>query len=390
MPGPYGPFGDALVAAVREGRVSEAAVDDKVARLLRLAQRVGALGERHRSRRAPGPTTRSPPSCAPPPPRASCSPATTARCCRSARARCARSPCSAPTPPTRARSAAGRRPSSRTTRSRRSTGCARRSRTPRSRTRPACATHTRLPVAPVSAADVRFFAADGTVLGAEHREIGEFTWLGTLDPNDGRDRGPHDPARDRRRRARRRLLGRRSLPARRCGGEPAFDVELTLREGADIAEALFAPPQHGVPVTLAAGETLEIVLRRERRRPAHTSASSSTSSRRSTRRPSSSAPSRSRARRTSRSSSSARRRRSRARASTARRWRCPAARTSSCGASTRRSRAPSSWSTPARRCCCRGWTRCRACCCAGSRARRRATRSPTCSSAPPSPAAACR
>ena len=44
-------------------------------------------------------------------------------------------------------------------------------------------THTRLPVAPVSAADVRFFAADGTVLGAEHREIGEFTWLGTLDPD---------------------------------------------------------------------------------------------------------------------------------------------------------------------------------------------------------------
>src|SRR6478752_6309552 len=33
MPGPGGPFGDALVAAVREGVVSEAAVDDKVARL---------------------------------------------------------------------------------------------------------------------------------------------------------------------------------------------------------------------------------------------------------------------------------------------------------------------------------------------------------------------
>jgi beta-glucosidase len=43
MPGPSGPWGDRLVAAVRDGRVPEAAVDDKVLRLLRLAARVGAL-----------------------------------------------------------------------------------------------------------------------------------------------------------------------------------------------------------------------------------------------------------------------------------------------------------------------------------------------------------
>jgi beta-glucosidase len=43
MPGPRGPWGGELVAAVREGRVPEAAVDDKVRRLLRLAARVGAL-----------------------------------------------------------------------------------------------------------------------------------------------------------------------------------------------------------------------------------------------------------------------------------------------------------------------------------------------------------
>ena len=43
MPGPDGPWGDALVDAVRDGRVSEAAVDAKVLRLLRLAARVGAL-----------------------------------------------------------------------------------------------------------------------------------------------------------------------------------------------------------------------------------------------------------------------------------------------------------------------------------------------------------
>ncbi|GHH88983.1 glycosyl hydrolase [Streptomyces sulfonofaciens] len=44
MPGPGGPWGEALVDAVRDGRVPQAAVDDKVRRLLRLAHRVGALG----------------------------------------------------------------------------------------------------------------------------------------------------------------------------------------------------------------------------------------------------------------------------------------------------------------------------------------------------------
>ena len=50
MPGPEGPWGDALVAAVRAGEVEEAAVDRKVLRLLRLAARVGAL-EGHLPRR---------------------------------------------------------------------------------------------------------------------------------------------------------------------------------------------------------------------------------------------------------------------------------------------------------------------------------------------------
>ena len=43
MPGPTGPWGDALAAAVREGLVPESAVDAKVERILRLADRVGAL-----------------------------------------------------------------------------------------------------------------------------------------------------------------------------------------------------------------------------------------------------------------------------------------------------------------------------------------------------------
>ncbi|HEU5469850.1 MAG TPA: glycoside hydrolase family 3 C-terminal domain-containing protein [Actinophytocola sp.] len=43
MPGPAGPWGEALIAAVRAGEIDEALVDDKVLRLLRLAARVGAL-----------------------------------------------------------------------------------------------------------------------------------------------------------------------------------------------------------------------------------------------------------------------------------------------------------------------------------------------------------
>ena len=48
MPGPNGPWGAALVAAVEAGEVSRDVVDDHARRLLRLAERVGALGE-HRS-----------------------------------------------------------------------------------------------------------------------------------------------------------------------------------------------------------------------------------------------------------------------------------------------------------------------------------------------------
>lgn len=44
MPGPGGVWGDALLTAVRTGAVAQSAVDDKVRRLLRLADRVGALG----------------------------------------------------------------------------------------------------------------------------------------------------------------------------------------------------------------------------------------------------------------------------------------------------------------------------------------------------------
>jgi beta-glucosidase len=44
MPGPDGPWGEALVAAVQAGDVDESVIDEHLARILRLAERVGALG----------------------------------------------------------------------------------------------------------------------------------------------------------------------------------------------------------------------------------------------------------------------------------------------------------------------------------------------------------
>jgi beta-glucosidase len=57
MPGPGGPWGDALVEAVTSGAVAETVVDEAVRRLLRLAERTGALGRpRPWPERLPEPT----------------------------------------------------------------------------------------------------------------------------------------------------------------------------------------------------------------------------------------------------------------------------------------------------------------------------------------------
>jgi len=61
MPGPTGPWGDALLAAVEAGEVTEAAVDAKVRRILLLAGRVGALDGVEPAVPAPDPATLPPP-----------------------------------------------------------------------------------------------------------------------------------------------------------------------------------------------------------------------------------------------------------------------------------------------------------------------------------------
>ena len=108
MPGPEGPWGPALLAAVTAGRVAEASITDKVRRILRLAVRVGALTPQHPADRSsaaaqprePGPTERiCRGSCGRRRPPASCWRATPG-CCRSIRSSCGGSPCSGRTPRT--------------------------------------------------------------------------------------------------------------------------------------------------------------------------------------------------------------------------------------------------------------------------------------------------
>ncbi|MET9499228.1 glycoside hydrolase family 3 N-terminal domain-containing protein, partial [Streptomyces sp. NPDC006552] len=54
MPGPGGPWDETLAGAVACGHVPQSAIDDKVRRLLLLAQRVGALDGAHAPQQVPG------------------------------------------------------------------------------------------------------------------------------------------------------------------------------------------------------------------------------------------------------------------------------------------------------------------------------------------------
>ncbi len=67
MPGPNGPWGEELVAAVEAGEVAESVIDDHVVRVLRLADRVGSLGTATRVPDRPaGPGLRTPARAADP------------------------------------------------------------------------------------------------------------------------------------------------------------------------------------------------------------------------------------------------------------------------------------------------------------------------------------
>ena len=280
MPGPTGPWGDALVAAVRAGRVPEEVVDAKVLSLLRLAGRVGALeGVEPDGRTA-----------------AAWSDAAVAAELRSAAAAGF----------VLARNEGGLLPLRRAALRRvavvgpnaavaRTLGGGSATVFPAYTVSPleglraalgdhvevlhgvGVRTHHRIPVAERDrlllpdgsgpGAEVRFLDAGGRVLGSDRRLGGAFAWLGTL-PDDVpvagvaavevrtalrvTTSGPH-------------VLGCSGVGRFRLavGGEQVFDTRLSVPPDGDLAEAHMRPPQHGTPVHLREGETVDLVLRHE-------------------------------------------------------------------------------------------------------------------------------
>ena len=403
MPGPHAEWREPLVEAVRDGRVPEAAIDEKVRRILRLAARAGALdgvaagGEKPAAGRIADAA-----------PLAREAAAAAAVLLRNdgllplpGRRPCAGSPCSGPAPRTPARWAAGRRACRCRTWSRRSPASAtaldgraevvtavgatlsdslrrragRRARPDPGEGSPSCSagwtpTVRRSPSRPPAPRRSSGCSTPSPTVpstlevhtGFVPDEDGEWR-LGVIGLRPVRARG-----------GRRRRAGR----DRGAGGlRHPPDVRLAAAALDDGPAGRRAAGRRPHPVPLA-------------RRRGSSSASGWSSGRprgrptRSSRTPSSwPAPA------TSRSSSSAPARTWRARASTGRRWRCPAGRTSSSAPSPRSTRARSSSSTPARPSSCRGATRCPPSWCPGSRAWSSATRWPTSCSATSSPAAGC-
>jgi beta-glucosidase len=253
MPGPTGPWGDALVEAVRDGRVPEAAIDDKVLRILRLAARVGALEG------APEPVT--PPSFDVPAELR----ATAAASFVLARNHGTLLPLNGPS----LRRVAVLGPNAavaRTLGGGSATVFPPYTVSPLEGLRAALAhaqvtyaagarTHERLPVARGLDVEVRYV---GTDLPPETRRAGEFHWNAlpqgttalrlttsfTADTAGEYQVGTSG-------------VGRFRLS---LNGDVAFDERIETTPGADLAEAHLFPPQKGATVTLAAGETCAVEL----------------------------------------------------------------------------------------------------------------------------------
>jgi beta-glucosidase len=281
MPGPAGPWGDALAAAVRAGAVPEAAVDRKVLRILRLAARVGALE---------GVAPAVDPAAAP-----EWAPAQVAAELRAAAAAgfvLARNDGTLPLEGGELRRVAVLGPNAAVART---LGGGSATVFPAHTVAPleglqaalgadvevthaiGVRSHARLPVAArellaPDGAQVDFLAADGTVLGSERRPGTAYAWQGIAF-------GEMDPAAIASVRVRATLRaavsGEHVVGCSGVGrfrlwidGTERFAERLVLRPGADLAEAHMHPPQHGVPVQLEAGRGVELVLRHDVEPPA--------------------------------------------------------------------------------------------------------------------------
>jgi beta-glucosidase len=274
MPGPTSPWGDALVAAVRDGSVSEAAVDEKVLRILRLAARVGALD----GAEAPTPAPWSEDEVAaelrstaaasfvlarntPPDPEGSAPILPLDRAAtvaligpNSAQARTLGGGSATVFPPYTVSPLDGLREAF-------------------ADMRHGIGVRASTRVAPLSpellaaAAEVRFIGHDGGVRGSELRETGAFNWMNSYAEGlpiagvaavefHGRLRaaeaGEH--------RVGCSGVGRFRLE---LDAREVFDGQLELPAGADPVEGIMRPPQHSVAVTLEAGQELDLAVRYE-------------------------------------------------------------------------------------------------------------------------------
>jgi beta-glucosidase len=275
MPGPAGPWGDALVAAVRAGEVDEAAVDDKVVRILRLAARVGAL-EGSQAEAAPelneaevAATLRAAAAAGFVLARNERSllpldgPALSRVAVVGPNAVAARTlgggsatvfPPYTVSPLDGLRGALGEGVAVE-----HAIGA-----TPSSRIPVAGPPWVQRPDGGGPGVEVRFVAQDGSVLGTEHRPGCAFTWMGSFGPDVAREevarievhavvRATVDGT---------YLVGGSGVGRYRLsvGGEEVFAGELELPPGADIVEGLMIPPQATHEVALEAGQGVDVVL----------------------------------------------------------------------------------------------------------------------------------
>jgi beta-glucosidase len=284
MPGPAGPWGDALAAAVSAGHVPEEAVDGKVLRLLRLAARVGALRDVPPARAPafsagqisaelrdtaaagfvlarnepaePGAARLLPLSAGQLRRVAVLGPSSTAARTLGGGSATVFPPYTvspldglraALGPEVRVDHARGGRSSHRV---------------------PAAGPELlRGADGSGSAIEVRFLDADGVLLGREERHAAAFTWMGSVGDGIpvGRVAAVEASTRVRADRAGTYLIGAAGVGTFRLaiGGTVRLDTRLTLPDSADPGERLMRPPQRVVPVPLSAGGEVDLVLRHE-------------------------------------------------------------------------------------------------------------------------------
>ena len=258
MPGPDGPWGGALLDAVHDGRVTEAAIDAKVLRLLRLAARVGALAGVEPA----GPYAR---------PWSDEAVAAELRETAAAGFVLARNDGLLPLGRPRIALLGPAAKVARTLGGGSATVFPPYTVSPLEGLRaaglevvhaPGVRAHTRIPQATPEllpgGVRVRFLDAEDRALASEHRHGAAFTWLGTLPPGTAAVElratlSPQTPGEH--------VVGVTGAGHHRLSldGRDLFDRHVELSEGGDLGEAILRPPQYGIPVTLEGDN--ELLLR---------------------------------------------------------------------------------------------------------------------------------